>query len=326
MHFTKETCLGDITHLLCFEQMRGQFVFSSEGDWLRGKENLTLAALQEQNPTWYWRDIAFGLERLREVAQTTKQYVYSLPDGGGIIYLPAKVRKFHTWAILSAGGAYGAVCTLAESLPVAARLNELGMDCFCLNYRTATRDSFMDGLMPKPMEDLAQAWKYIENRETQFRLDAEDYIVGGFSAGGHLAAMWGTENHGARSFGIPNPRALLLAYPLVGLENLDGTVGHFLRTGLLGADAGEEKVVAFSAYRQITTGYPPVYLIQAEDDNTVPKRDSLDMEEALNKENVSHCIERIPRGGHGFGLGSATVASGWVNRALGFVEENGYAK
>lgn len=31
-------------------------------------------------------------------------------------------------------GHTGPVCTMAESLPVAARLNELGYSCFCLNY------------------------------------------------------------------------------------------------------------------------------------------------------------------------------------------------
>ena len=180
--------------------------------------------------------------------------------------------------------------------------------------------------MPKPLEDLALAWRYIKSNEAAFQLKAEDYIVGGFSAGGHLAAMWGTENHGARHFGIPAPRALLLAYPLIGLENLSGPAAQLLRSGLLGSHSGEDEIAEYTASRQVGSGYPPVYLILSEDDPTVPKQDAIDMEAALTKAGVSHRIERVPSGGHGFGLGTATAAKGWISRALDFVEENRYAK
>ena len=326
MEFTKSTRLKDILNLPCFRQMNGQFIASSTGDWFQGKEELSLAELQQQNPTWYWEDVAYGLTRLREIALDGGRYVYPVGEGACLIHLPAKNRRYEDYAILNAGGAYGAVCTMVEALPTAAKLNELGMDCFCLNYHTATRDSFAEGLMPKPLEDLALAWRYIKSNEAAFQLKAEDYIVGGFSAGGHLAAMWGTENHGARHFGIPAPRALLLAYPLIGLENLSGPAAQLLRSGLLGSHSGEDEIAEYTASRQVGPGYPPVYLILSEDDSTVPKQDAIDMETALTKAGIAHRIERVPSGGHGFGLGTATAAKGWISRALDFVEENRYAK
>lgn len=326
MEFKKTTRLKDILNLPCFRQMRGQFIASSVGDWFQGKGNLSLAELQQQNPTWYWEDVAYGLERLQEIAIEGKTYVFSVDEGVSLVHLPAQKRKYKEYAILNAGGAYGAVSTMMESLPVAAWLNESGMDCFCLNYRTATKESFATGLMPGPLEDFAKAWWHIKATEAKFDVKAEDYIVGGFSAGGHLAAMWGAENHGARHFGIPNPRVLLLAYPLIGLENLSGPAAQLLRAGLLGIHSEEEKIAEYTASRQVGSGYPPVYLIQAEDDNTVPKQDAADMETALAKAGISHRIERVPSGGHGFGLGTATAAKGWIRRALDFVEENRYAK
>lgn len=326
MEFTKHTRLKDILNLPCFQQMNGQFIASSAGDWFRGKNGLSLDELQRQNPTWHWGDVAYGLGRLQEIALGGEQYVFPVREGVCLIHLPARERKYQEYTILNAGGAYGAVCTMVESLPVAARLNELGMDCFCLNYRTATQASFAHGLMPEPLEDLALAWKCIESRQAEFRLDAGDYIVGGFSAGGHLAAMWGTETHGARRFGIPNPKALLLAYPLIGLENLAGPAAQLLRTGLLGANFGREKLAEYTASRQIDGGYPPVYLVRAEDDDTVPKQDAEDMDAALAEAGIPHRFERVPTGGHGFGLGTATVACGWVSRALDFVGEGKYAK
>lgn len=320
MEFTKDTRLEEILNLPCFHPMNGQFVASAMDDWFRGKEKLTLEQLQEQNPTWYWGDAIYGLNRLQEIALGGVQYVFQISEGVSLIHLPANNRKYKEYAILNAGGAYGAVCTMVESLPVAARLNELGMDCFCLNYRTATKSSFLNGLMPQPMEDLAASWQFIQKRQQQFGVDAGNYLVGGFSAGGHLTAMWGTPNHGARSFGIPNPKGLLLAYPLIGLENAQGPAAQIIRAGMLGAAASSKKVLDYSASRHVDQEYPAVYLVQAMDDDTVPAKDAQDLEAALHNAGVPHHMERVASGGHGFGLGSSTPADGWVERAVNFLE------
>lgn len=321
MEFRKEMTLAEILNQPCFAQMDGQFISSAIGDWFQEKRQFTLGQLQKQNPTWNCKDIIYGLNRLQEVGMGGNQYVYPVRDGVHLIHLPAKVKKFETYAILNAGGAYGAVCTMVESLPVAAKLNELGIDCFCLNYRTADESSFQTGLMPKPLDDLAAAWNYIKERERQFGVCAEKYIVGGFSAGGHLSAMWGTPHRGARSYGIPNPAALLLAYPLVGLEHVQGPAAAVICTGMLGTGYPQEKVLEYTVSRHVDGEYPAVYLVQALDDDTVPEQDAKDMEAALMATNVRHQMERAASGGHGFGLGSATPADGWVERAVSFMED-----
>lgn len=320
MKFGKEMKLAEIMDQPCFAQMDGQFISSAMKDGSQEKRQLTLEQLQQQHPTWNCKDILYGLERLQEIAQGSNRYVYPVREGVHLIHLPAEKRKYETYAILNAGGAYGAVCTMVESLPVAAQLNALGMDCFCLNYRTADESSFQTGLMPKPLDDLAAAWNYIHERERQFGVCAENYIVGGFSAGGHLSAMWGTPHRGARSYGIPNPKALLLTYPLVNLENIQGAAADYIRTGLLGAGYTQEKVLEYAANRHVDAQYPAVYLVQAMDDDSVPQQDTKDLEAALIAANVPHRIERVASGGHGFGLGSATPADGWVARAITFVE------
>ena len=132
MEITKDMTLRKIMELPCFAQMQGQFVSTSMGDWFQDKYDLTLPQLQEQNPTWFHEDLLYGLHRLQEVACEKEQYVYEVREGVKLIHLPALEKKYTTYVILMAGGAYGAVCTLGEALPVAAKLNELGMDCFCL--------------------------------------------------------------------------------------------------------------------------------------------------------------------------------------------------
>ena len=321
MEFRKETTLAELLDQPCFAQMDGQFISSAMGDWFQEKRQLTLEQLQKQNPTWNCEDIIYGIIRLQEVAMGEKQYVYPVRDGVHLIHLPAKEKRHETYAILNAGGSYGAVCTMVESLPVAAKLNELGMNCFCLNYSTANKASFLKGLMPTPLDDLSAAWNFIKEHETKFRVNAEKYIVGGFSAGGHLSAMWGTPHRGARSYGIVNPEALLLAYPLIGLENIHGSAAAIIKTGMLGMGFGQKKVLEYTASRHVDGEYPAVYLVQALDDDTVPEQDAKDLEAALTAANVRHQMERVVSGGHGFGLGSATPADGWVERAFSFMED-----
>lgn len=94
-----------------------------------------------------------------------------------LTYLPAQKRTEDYCIILLAGGAYGAVCTMVESLPVAAKFNELGIDCFCLNYETATPDSFEKGLLPAPLDDLAKSCKLIFETD---KFDYKTYCVCGF--------------------------------------------------------------------------------------------------------------------------------------------------
>lgn len=314
----KNITLGEITNMHCFQQMKGQFVFSLIDDWMKEKKDLTLRKLQEQTPTWYCEDILYGLERLEIIALRERQYVYPVNTGCHLIYLPADKKKYDFYAILMAGGGYGAVCTMVEALPVAAKLNELGIDCFCLNYHTATIESFENGLMPQPLEDVAEALRFIQAHELQFGVQADCYIACGFSAGGHLAAMWGTHHKGARHYGIPNPQFLLLNYPLISLMNINAEMGTVIRKGLLGKHFKDVDMIEYSVNYHVDNLYPRVYMCLAEDDMTVPMQDARDMEEALTEAKVPYHIERAPYGGHGYGLGSATHAKGWVERAIDF--------
>ncbi len=44
-------------------------------------------------------------------------------------------------------------------------------------------------------------------------MQPEDYALLGYSSGGHLAGLFGSEEYGYRNYGVPKPGALLLGYP-----------------------------------------------------------------------------------------------------------------
>lgn len=324
---TKETTLSEIYEKPEFRQVREYLIGGGSELFQSDKRYTTLKQLQQKQPTWYSGDILYGLERLEQVAQTHKNYVYHVytqeeriaaPELKDVIliHMPAKVKKSDCAVILLAGGAYGAVCTMIEALPVAARLNEMGFSCFCLNYRIAGQVDLADGLMPKPLNDLAAAWRLIKNREEEFHINAEQYIVGGFSAGGHIAALWGTEKKGYFSYGIQKPELLLLAYPLISMETIEEPLKKVVTNGLFGKNNTEEIRGEYEVERQIWKNYPQTYLIQSEDDDTVPIVNAQLMEHALEKCGIRYYIERLPAGGHGFGLGSVTPGKGWIERAV----------
>lgn len=327
---TPETRLSEINCSTVFSEAKGHFIGGGEAFFDGEAGQMTLRQLQQKNPTWNCRDMIYGLERLQQVAQSQKQYIYPVyqeaairqnPELGQVclFYLPASRKKPAPYVILLAGGAYGAVCTMVESLPVAAKLNELGINCFCLNYRTVRKETFQQGLMPKPLDDLAAAWQFIKTHQVEFGVEAEDYIVGGFSAGGHTAAMWGTGHLGCRKYDIPVPKMLMLDYPLITMDCLEnGSTKEFMMTGMFGANRTSEMEQDYEVDRHIDAAYPDVYLVQSMDDDTVPPESALRMKAALDKAGVACHIERLESGGHGFGLGSATSGKGWVERAMEF--------
>ena len=112
--------------------------------------------------------------------------------------------------IILPGGTYANVCSLTEGYPVAKAFNMLGYNAVILNYRTGK-----NALLPGPMEDLAAAVRYLQAHQEELNLYTQEYIVAGFSAGGHLCAEWGTENHGYIQYDCPAPAALFPIYPVI---------------------------------------------------------------------------------------------------------------
>ena len=328
MRFDKQTSLKDIFSLDEFAPMKGLFIASENNFFTGDREKLTVEGLQRLQKTWAASDMLVGLERLYDVARTEEQYVFPIYNSeetardqhrkqAQLIWLPTACRTTNTFALLMAGGAYGAVCTMVESLPVAAQLNELGMDCFCLSYRTASADSSIHGLMPAPLDDMAAALRFIQTHPNVFHLDTTDYVAGGFSAGGHLAATWGTVYLGARKYGLPQPKTLLLGYPLLSFLNIPaGPTRDYIMQGLFGTGYNSRLAFDYSPCLHVDEAYPPVYLVKAKDDDAVPDKDAADMEASLLRQRVPYCFDIAQSGGHGFGLGSETPARDWVKRAL----------
>lgn len=138
-------------------------------------------------------------------------------------------------------------------------------------------------------EDLARAVSFIFEHAEELEVDIDCYSVWGGSAGGRMAAYLGT--YGPAGFGgdeLPRPGAVLMQY-----------TGH-------------------SEYSELD---PPTYACVGTSDGianwrTMQRR--LEAMSALGIPTEFHSYEGLP---HGFGLGTGTVAEGWLNDAVAFWEE-----
>lgn len=106
------------------------------------------------------------------------------------------------FALVCPGGGYNRQWTLVEGLPIAWQLSQMGYHAFILLYRSGKI-----GLLPDPLEDIAQSLQVIAPLAESCHFTTGNYAVCGFSAGGNLAALWGTRAEGYARYGAPRPAA-----------------------------------------------------------------------------------------------------------------------
>ena len=139
-------------------------------------------------------------------------------------------------------------------------------------------------------EDLARAIAFIFEHADELEIDTADYSLWGGSAGARMAAWLGT--YGTESFGedaYPRPAAVIVNY-----------------TGL----------------SEVTGQEPPTYSAVGTDDGIASYRTMEQRINAIKANGTDAEIEVFNGLSHGFGIGTGTVAEGWIDRAVEFWERN----
>jgi len=222
----------------------------------------------------------------------------------------------HPFAVIVPGGGYSVVCSFIEGTPVARKLNERGISAFIVYYRVRGKARF-----PHPQDDLARAVEEILSSAEEYRVEKENYSVWGSSAGGHLAASFGTESMGWVKYGLPKPGAIVLSYPVISLK--PGLTHQGTHDNLLGKRATLAQERAASIDEQVTAVYPPTYIWCGDADSTVPPENTRRMAAALENAGVPLRCEIFPGVGHGVGPGTGTAAETWIEQAVDFWRKQG---
>ena len=219
--------------------------------------------------------------------------------------------KTHSCAIIAPGGAYQNVCSFIEGIPFAKRLNAMGISAFIVYYRCGRKARF-----PNPQDDLARAVREVLDRQDEYQVDMSHYSVWGSSAGGHLAASFGTRSMGYEKYGLPKPDALVLVYPVI---SMDKSITHMgSRENLLGKNPPESLVNETSIELQVSPAYPRTFIWCGTDDTSVDPENTRRMAAALEEAGVPYECRIYPGVGHGVGPGTGTNAEGWIQKAVDF--------
>lgn len=139
-------------------------------------------------------------------------------------------------------------------------------------------------------EDLARAIAFIHEHADELQVDVSDYSLWGGSAGARMAAWlgsYGTESFGEKAY--PRPAAVIMQY-----------------TGL----------------SEVYGNEPPTYNCVGTNDGIASYRTMQSRVDAIKANGTDAEIEIFQGLSHGFGLGTGTVAEGWIDNAVSFWERN----
>ncbi|TKC03420.1 alpha/beta hydrolase [Pedobacter cryotolerans] len=250
-----------------------------------------------------------GVARVSRVAEPTLT-----------VFAPAKPNG--TAVIICPGGGYSILAIGKEGYDVAKKFAEIGVTAFVLKYRLPN-DTIMVDKKLAPLQDALQAMYLVRKNASVWNLQPNKIGIMGFSAGGHLASSLSVHYNDMK---IENqedislrPDFSILIYPVISF----GTVTHAGSVKrLLGDDPAQAQKTYFSNQNHINAQTPPAFLVHANNDLTVPVKNSLMYNENLAKFKVPAEMHIYQSGGHGFGLNNKTTTENWFNTLKAWMTAN----
>lgn len=255
-------------------------------------------------PADYKEETTTGTDGISRVAKVTDPALYA--------YLPAKPNG--TAVIICPGGGYSILSIEKEGFAVAKKFNDIGVTAFVLKYRLPS-DLVMADKATGPLQDAMQAIYLVRKNAAIWNVNPQKIGIMGFSAGGHLAGSLSTHYNDLK---VQNqeqvslrPDFSILIYPVISF----GTYTHKgSLTRLLGENPTDVQRRYFSSELQVNEQTPIAFLVHANNDQTVPVKNSIMYNEALTKHKVAAEMHIYPAGGHGFGLNNKTTKDEWFER------------
>lgn len=217
--------------------------------------------------------------------------------------------------IICPGGGYEKLAIEHEGTEVAQSLTKLGITVFVLKYRLPNDQPAVDD-MPLPLNDFITAYKTIQEKASEWKINPSSVGIMGFSAGGHLASLASSIlSTQQKQEGLQNlfpPLFTILIYPVISFQDDITHIGS--RDRFLGKNASENDIRRYSSDNTVTESSPAVILVHCSDDLIVSVENSLLYYKACLKHNVSVEMHVYAKGGHGFGMHNDFIKEKWMDR------------
>ena len=211
-----------------------------------------------------------------------------------LIFIPGEENA--PFAVVVAGGGFNSVCMIQESFPIAMKLHEKGYNVFMLKYRVGEHenDETEFDKRYRAYEDMDNAMKFISANADEFGISMKNYSVWGFSAGARITLTYATDSkYGYLANNLAKPAMIAPIYmePWDEIQCNNTVPATFMAMGTNDEYYGENGPAACKKLC----------------DN-------------LNSIGVDCIFEEYENMKHGFGLGTGTLAEGWLERAVSLWE------
>ncbi len=244
--------------------------------------------------TWNWPETEQpATDGIRRIANVTHPVL--------MVYLPDKSKANGTGVIVSPGGGWRILAISHEGEDVARWLNDLGVAAIVLKYRVMRTGDVGEKnkeeaarrrkeAMAMCIADGLAAVKLVRSRAAEWGIAKDRIGIMGFSAGGYLTAGVALQGNGKSRPDFAAP-----IYPAV----------------------PEEITPPSNA--------PPLFLVHADDDKTVPPvRTSIRLYEAWKQVGAPVELHIYNSGGHGFGMRKLNLpVDSWTARMRDWMEARG---
>jgi acetyl esterase/lipase len=229
---------------------------------------------------------------------------------------PRKGSANGSAVIVLPGGAYLGLAGDLEGREVADWFAARGFRAFILSYRLSSHGY----LLPVPLLDARRAVQLVRARARDYQINPDRIVMIGFSAGGHLAALAGTQfvpgNPNAEDpieLVSSRPDYLVLGYAWLGAISTD--TSHLSYCKLFNVmDTCDALRAAYTPALFVTKDTPPTFMYHTFTDKTVPVEQALQFYEALVNAGVTSEMHVFANGPHGTGLGKGDPAlDQWPN-------------
>jgi acetyl esterase/lipase len=251
--------------------------------------------------------------------QTVRLWAGDAPEAKGTacndiptltIVSPRRGTENGSAVIILPGGAYMGLAGDLEGGEVADWFTARGFRAFILSYRLTSHGY----VLPVPLLDARRAVQLVRARARDYRINPNRIAIIGFSAGGHLTALAGTQFVAGKPDAedpvervSSRPDVMILGYPWLGAISSDTSHLSYCKIFNL-MDRCEALRAAYTPELFVTKETPPAFIYHTTSDQTVPVEQSLRFYEALVKDGVSVEMHVFANGGHGSGLGKGDAA------------------
>ena len=240
--------------------------------------------------------------------------------GVELYYFPGD-KPNEKYALVLSGNMFERTARVKEGCSAVAELHRMGYAAFILNYRVG--HDLKDNAN---YQDLVRAVQYITAHAGELQVDPENYALMGFSSGGQLCALFGTDRMGYQNYGLPKPGALLLAYPILNYAYGKPVLFYLYDR----AQPGDHLAPGDYYYNvevpaEVTADFPATFQWYGKNDTTLrgifPPWQSPALDKALAGFGVPHELLVYDEAPHGSANGAGTDAAGWIARAAAFWED-----